>query len=113
MLKRILIPPQVPREEFTEEHDAWEHMITMLGINEDPQIETHPKECKCPDVRCHMLLSIRRYVVAHIKARRIRYSAKALQSNLDEFVKDENEAIVDSAHAEALLINNPPEEFPF
>jgi hypothetical protein len=97
---RIRLEPLGPSEEDNEEAAAWDAMMVALGIT--PEITTHDKGCRCLDTRCVRMLSVRRYVKAHINARRIRFSHKALQERLDDHVKDETERTVELDHAEAL-----------
>ena len=56
---------------------------------------------------------MRRYVKAHINARRIRFAHQALQERWDDFIKDENERTVELDHAEALKMLELEREMPF
>lgn len=103
MLSRMMLPNSVENLAERAEHDSWLAMIAAIGITyETREIETHPIECKCGAPECVRLLSVRRYCVAHTRARRIRYAAKLLQERLDEHVSDENNRLLNVAHTDAI-----------
>jgi hypothetical protein len=104
MRLRLRLPPAVNNEQEEEEAAAWKHLLEAIGGYDsfDPAITMHPMDCTCGSVQCQRLLAVRRYVKAHINARRIRFAHQALQERWDDFVKDENERTVELDHAEAL-----------
>jgi hypothetical protein len=105
-MQKIFLPPLgALRPEFREERDAWRDMLAVLGV--DPQTEMHDKGCTCAEPACARLLAVRRYVGAHIAARRVRIGVQRLQAELTEFVDQYNAAEVDMAHDAAIAESFP------
>lgn len=103
MLERIRLPLLGERADFHEEQAAWNEMMLAFGITHELRnVETHDKECDCGMAECKRVLAMRRYVKAHIIARRARYARARLQESLDEYVTEENAHEIDLAHGSAI-----------
>lgn len=98
MLSRIMLPEFGDNPFEREEHDAWGRMVAVLGAE---QVETHPRECECDMPACIRLLAVRRYVSAHLRAKRLRRMGQGLQKDLDDYVQRANENEIGQAYQDA------------